>query len=280
MGEMVTVMMTQLVPMVGVAASDTIIIMACVLTSTIGAFPIIILRESIRGLNEVEEKNRALDLSFGPYSKGSGSTGSKIRGFSLHPKAFLLTFLSLKAASPFDCSASPQAHPVVANTVEGVRYPFLFSLSDFRTLPDKPHKNIVRMLKGKPFRKPDISVIIQDLLEKANSEGNVVAPHALIGSESNQISESIARRSSLPQWECLTMASSSSQWFHSGGGVDLCHGETSMVVRPVVDDKVFGVEREVRLVERVVVAASLGGLWWYRFREDVESLVVMVEAKK
>jgi len=53
-----------------------------------------------------------------------------------------------------------------------------------------------------------------------------------------------------------------------------------MVVRPVVGDKIFGVEREVRLVERVVVAASLGGLWWYRFREDVESLVVMVEAKK
>jgi len=53
-----------------------------------------------------------------------------------------------------------------------------------------------------------------------------------------------------------------------------------MVVRPVVDDTVFGVEREVRLVERVVVAASLGGLWWWRLREDVESLVVMVEAKK
>jgi len=53
-----------------------------------------------------------------------------------------------------------------------------------------------------------------------------------------------------------------------------------MVVRPVVDDTVFGVEREVRLVERAVVAASLGGLWWWRLREDVESLVVMVEAKK
>lgn len=53
-----------------------------------------------------------------------------------------------------------------------------------------------------------------------------------------------------------------------------------MVVRPVVDDTVFGVEREVRLVERVVVAASLGGLWWWRLRDDVESLVVMVEAKK
>ncbi|QCE13174.1 hypothetical protein DEO72_LG11g167 [Vigna unguiculata] len=49
-----------------------------------------------------------------------------------------------------------------------------------------------------------------------------------------------------------------------------------MVVRHVVDDTVFGVEREVRLVERVVVAASLGGLWWWRFRDDVESLVVMV----
>ena len=53
-----------------------------------------------------------------------------------------------------------------------------------------------------------------------------------------------------------------------------------MVVRPVVDDTMFGVEREVRLVERVVVAASLGGLWWWRFKEDVESLVVIVEAKK
>ncbi|CAJ1875230.1 unnamed protein product [Sphenostylis stenocarpa] len=53
-----------------------------------------------------------------------------------------------------------------------------------------------------------------------------------------------------------------------------------MVVRPVVDDTVFGVERQVRLVERVVVAASLGALWWWRLREDVESLVVMVEANK
>ncbi|XP_047149885.1 uncharacterized protein LOC124821982, partial [Vigna umbellata] len=73
--------------------------------------------------------------------------------------------------SPFDCSASPQAHPVFANTVEGLRYPFLFSFSDFETLPDKPHKNIIRMLKGKPFRKPEISVTIQDLLDKAKSKG-------------------------------------------------------------------------------------------------------------
>ncbi|KAG5019578.1 hypothetical protein JHK87_015433 [Glycine soja] len=40
------------------------------------------------------------------------------------------------------------AHPIDANTVEGVRYPFLFLLSNFGTLPNKPHKNILRMLKG------------------------------------------------------------------------------------------------------------------------------------
>ncbi|XP_027330049.1 uncharacterized protein LOC113846226 [Abrus precatorius] len=79
--------------------------------------------------------------------------------------------LSFNAISPFDCMKSPQAHPVIASTVEGVRYPFLFSLSDFGTLPDKPHKNIVRILKGKPFRKPDISVTVQEVLEKAKSEG-------------------------------------------------------------------------------------------------------------
>ncbi|KAG8376002.1 hypothetical protein BUALT_Bualt09G0017700 [Buddleja alternifolia] len=67
---------------------------------------------------------------------------------------------------PFDCYTSPQAHPIFANTVEGLKYPFIYSLSDFGTLPDKPHKNIVRTLKGKPFRRPDISVTVQGLLEK------------------------------------------------------------------------------------------------------------------
>ncbi|XP_057417204.1 uncharacterized protein LOC130711549 [Lotus japonicus] len=81
------------------------------------------------------------------------------------------THLFSTAIPPFDCMKSPQAHPVVASVVEGVRYPFLFSLSDFGNLPDKPHKNIVRILKGKPFRKPDISVTVQEVLEKAKSEG-------------------------------------------------------------------------------------------------------------
>ncbi|CAI9100145.1 OLC1v1037085C1 [Oldenlandia corymbosa var. corymbosa] len=66
---------------------------------------------------------------------------------------------------PFDCYNSPQAHPVIANIVEGLKYPFLYSLSDFGNLPDKPHKNIVRTLKGKPFRKADISGTVQELLE-------------------------------------------------------------------------------------------------------------------
>lgn len=78
---------------------------------------------------------------------------------------------SSPAISPFDCFASPQAHPVIANVVEGVKHPFLYSLSDFGSLPDKPHKNIVRTLKGKAFRRPDISVTVQELLEGFRSEG-------------------------------------------------------------------------------------------------------------
>ncbi|OVA10492.1 Methyltransferase FkbM [Macleaya cordata] len=74
-------------------------------------------------------------------------------------------------AHPFDCFKCPQSYPVIANVVEGVRYPFLYSLADLGSLPDKPHKNIVRMLKGKPFRKPDISVTIQEVLEKMRSGG-------------------------------------------------------------------------------------------------------------
>lgn len=51
-----------------------------------------------------------------------------------------------------------------------MKYPFLFSLSDFGNLPEKPHKNIQRVLKGKPFRKPDISGTVQELLEKMKGE--------------------------------------------------------------------------------------------------------------
>lgn len=65
---------------------------------------------------------------------------------------------------PFDCYASPQASPIVANLVEGVPYPFFYSLADMGTLPDHPHKNIARLLKGKRFRKPDISETLQELL--------------------------------------------------------------------------------------------------------------------
>ncbi|KAF5749635.1 hypothetical protein HS088_TW04G01606 [Tripterygium wilfordii] len=71
---------------------------------------------------------------------------------------------------PFNCLNCPQAHPVVANLVENVRYPFLYSLADLGNLPDKPHKNIVRLLKGKLFRKPDISATIQEVLEKIRGQ--------------------------------------------------------------------------------------------------------------
>ncbi|KAM7521406.1 hypothetical protein LguiA_011308 [Lonicera macranthoides] len=49
------------------------------------------------------------------------------------------------------------------------------------------------------------------------------------------------------------------------------------VVKPVVDDTVFGLAREERWVERVTMAASFGALWWWRLRDEVESLVVVAE---
>ncbi|KAJ4955266.1 hypothetical protein NE237_012049 [Protea cynaroides] len=51
-------------------------------------------------------------------------------------------------------------------------------------------------------------------------------------------------------------------------------------VRPVVDDTVLGVVREERWVERVAMAASFGGLWWWGLRKEVETLVVILEVKR
>lgn len=88
-----------------------------------------------------------------------------------NPNLIFKTHFPFYPIPPFDCLKCPQSHPVIANLVEGLKYPFLYSLSDLGTLPDKPHKNIVRMLKGKLFRKPDISVTIQEILDKLTSRG-------------------------------------------------------------------------------------------------------------
>ncbi|RLN38907.1 uncharacterized protein C2845_PM01G36670 [Panicum miliaceum] len=94
--------------------------------------------------------SRAPDLAF-----SSTSTAAVAAAHSSYSSGHL---------RPFDCYASPQASPVVANLVEGVPHPFFYSLADMGTLPDRPHKNIARLLKGKRFRKPDISETIQGLL--------------------------------------------------------------------------------------------------------------------
>ncbi|KAL5707531.1 hypothetical protein ACHQM5_018425 [Ranunculus cassubicifolius] len=53
-------------------------------------------------------------------------------------------------------------------------------------------------------------------------------------------------------------------------------------VRPVVDDTVFGRAKgeERWWVERLVMGASFGVLWWWRLRDEVEGLVVVVETKR
>ncbi|KAJ7973063.1 putative Transmembrane protein [Quillaja saponaria] len=52
------------------------------------------------------------------------------------------------------------------------------------------------------------------------------------------------------------------------------------VVKPVVEDTVFGYAREERWAEKVVMAASLGALWWWKLRNEIQILVVMAEVKK
>lgn len=54
-----------------------------------------------------------------------------------------------------------------------------------------------------------------------------------------------------------------------------------VVVKPVVDDTVFGVYVvEERWSERAVVAVTFGLMWWWRLRDEVESLVVVAEVKR
>ncbi|KAL1293796.1 hypothetical protein HN51_054435 [Arachis hypogaea] len=52
------------------------------------------------------------------------------------------------------------------------------------------------------------------------------------------------------------------------------------VVRPVVDTTVYGVARKERWIERVAAATSLGLMWWWRLRDEVETLVVMTQVKR
>ncbi|XP_058082824.1 uncharacterized protein LOC131230835 [Magnolia sinica] len=52
------------------------------------------------------------------------------------------------------------------------------------------------------------------------------------------------------------------------------------IVRPVVDDAIYGVVMEEWAVEKVATAAAFSALWWWRLRNEVEVLVAMVEVKK
>ncbi|KAK3150103.1 hypothetical protein QOZ80_3AG0228170 [Eleusine coracana subsp. coracana] len=104
--------------------------------------------------------SRAPDLTFSAASTAAPLSSNRLLG----------------QARPFDCYTSPQASPVFASLVEGVPRPFFYSLADMGALPDRPHKNIARLLKGKRFRKPDISETIQELLggEVGRGSGGVV----------------------------------------------------------------------------------------------------------
>ncbi|KAH0765785.1 hypothetical protein KY285_001656 [Solanum tuberosum] len=55
---------------------------------------------------------------------------------------------------------------------------------------------------------------------------------------------------------------------------------SNIFVKPVVDDTVFGILRENKWIEKAALAMSFGGLWWWRLRDEVEFLVVVVEKKR
>ncbi|CAI9767862.1 unnamed protein product [Fraxinus pennsylvanica] len=52
------------------------------------------------------------------------------------------------------------------------------------------------------------------------------------------------------------------------------------VVKPVVDDTVFGCSREEKWIEKVVMTVTFAGLWWWRLRDEVDPLVVVAEIKR
>ncbi|KAI3920596.1 hypothetical protein MKW92_041311 [Papaver armeniacum] len=52
------------------------------------------------------------------------------------------------------------------------------------------------------------------------------------------------------------------------------------VVRPVVDDTIFGGARTEKWFEKVAISAALVALWLWRLRDEVEMLVLVVEIKR
>ncbi|KAI3889763.1 hypothetical protein MKW92_041997 [Papaver armeniacum] len=52
------------------------------------------------------------------------------------------------------------------------------------------------------------------------------------------------------------------------------------IVRPVVDDTLFGDARSEKWIEKVAISAGFGGLWLWSLRDEVEMLVLRVETKR
>lgn len=52
------------------------------------------------------------------------------------------------------------------------------------------------------------------------------------------------------------------------------------MVKPVVDDTVFGVYREEGWLAKVVMGVGFGWLWWGRVREEVDALALAAEVKR
>ncbi|KAA8535091.1 hypothetical protein F0562_030094 [Nyssa sinensis] len=76
-------------------------------------------------------------------------------------------------SSPSTATTAPSSTPSSPTSSRDSNTHFYTLSRISEPYPDKPHKNIVRMLKGKLFRRPDISATVQEVLGKMKGEGKM-----------------------------------------------------------------------------------------------------------
>ncbi|KAG6511106.1 hypothetical protein ZIOFF_029159 [Zingiber officinale] len=76
---------------------------------------------------------------------------------------------------PLPGSGPSTATPARSRRGRSVLLPeFLYCLSYFGSLPEKPHMSMTRIFKRKPFRRPDISAPLQEFLEGQERDAGLV----------------------------------------------------------------------------------------------------------
>ncbi|RZC51662.1 hypothetical protein C5167_020097 [Papaver somniferum] len=54
----------------------------------------------------------------------------------------------------------------------------------------------------------------------------------------------------------------------------------SIVIRPIVDCKIFGGSRSEKWIEKAAISSGFGALWWWSLKDKVDTLALAVEIKR